>query len=396
MPDEERRHSSRRLQVALNILIVGAGLAGLALARALELRGLSFDIVERACEPSPLGAGIYLPGNATRALSDLGLLEAVSAVGHPIHRQRIFGASGRLLHDMDVEAFWDGVGPCLALSRHALHGELLKSIETPIYYGTPFALTDRSAGKCYATVRGVSKQYDLVIGADGLHSGVRRALFTKDDPHELGQSCWRFVTDNNIALKEWTVTLGRSRALLAVPLENDRLYVYADMDMRVCAPTRATPMDTLTQLFGNLGGPVAPFLSSIGANVPIHEAPLAMIPARTWNAAGTALIGDAAHATSPSMAQGAAMAFEDAVLLARCLQRYSDVSSALEDFWHQRLPRIRWVQNQSRARDRLRRAPGFLRDFLLKAAATPLYRRSHTRLLEPIASVTRNGIQIAS
>src|SRR5689334_14811203 len=99
----------------MRVLIVGAGIAGLSLAIALERQGIRAQLIERSAGQVSEGAGIYLVGNATRALLALGVGERVILTGCPIRTQSIFSQSGRMLAKCDVETFWTGCGPCLGV-----------------------------------------------------------------------------------------------------------------------------------------------------------------------------------------------------------------------------------------------------------------------------------------
>ena len=94
--------------MTLRVLIVGAGIAGLALARALRLRGITAEVVERTAEWEASGAGLYLPGNSVRALDELGIWEELAAPANAIVRQRFLDHRGRRLADIDVRSYWDG------------------------------------------------------------------------------------------------------------------------------------------------------------------------------------------------------------------------------------------------------------------------------------------------
>jgi 2-polyprenyl-6-methoxyphenol hydroxylase-like FAD-dependent oxidoreductase len=107
-----------------SILIVGAGLAGPAMARALQARGRDFEIVERAPDAAAAGAGIFLPANAVRALGDLG----VTGVGQPISRLRVLDHRGRRLVDMPFAEIWGGTGECRAVRRAELHAALAEGV----------------------------------------------------------------------------------------------------------------------------------------------------------------------------------------------------------------------------------------------------------------------------
>src|SRR5262245_23890356 len=113
----------------MRILIVGAGIAGMALAKALEQKGLEAQLVERQPEPQTIGAGLFLPGNAVRAIAHLGLLEQVAARAVPIKRQLILDAGGKLLNAVDTQDFWRECGPCLSLPRRELHDILIASLK---------------------------------------------------------------------------------------------------------------------------------------------------------------------------------------------------------------------------------------------------------------------------
>ena len=110
--------------MTLRVLIVGGGIAGLALARALRQRGITAEIVERTAEWEAGGAGMYLPGNSVRALDELGIWAEVAGRANPIVRQRFLDHRGRLLVDIDVRSYWEGVGGCVAIPRAALHEAL--------------------------------------------------------------------------------------------------------------------------------------------------------------------------------------------------------------------------------------------------------------------------------
>jgi FAD-dependent urate hydroxylase len=180
----------------LRILVVGAGISGLGAARALRQRGLAADVVEREPAWTHTGAGIYLPGNATRALRALGLESAVAERAAPIPYQRLCDHRGNLLADIDTAALWGDVGPCLALHRADLHA-VLASHGDPIPVRRGVSLQQLSQQDDTVTVGfddGSAGHYDLVLGADGVHSQVRRLVVGADAVRPVGQVAWRFVT----------------------------------------------------------------------------------------------------------------------------------------------------------------------------------------------------------
>ena len=125
----------------MRILVVGAGIAGLAAARALTRAGQAVEVVERAAGPDRGGAGLYLPGNAVRALRRVGLDELAA---EPIRAQRILDHRGRLLTDVDLPSFWGPAGPCVGMLRADLHRALAAGVR--VGYGlepVPPAAADR-------------------------------------------------------------------------------------------------------------------------------------------------------------------------------------------------------------------------------------------------------------
>jgi FAD-dependent urate hydroxylase len=169
-------HRTSRTGRGLRILVVGAGIAGLGAARALRQRGFVAEVVESESAWTHAGAGIYLPGNAARALRALGLQSPVVERGSLITRQRLCDHHGRVLADIDVSALLGEVGPCVALHRADLH-EVLASHGDPVLVrmGQPVRqLTQHDNTVTVGFGDATADCYDLVIGADGIHSTVRQ------------------------------------------------------------------------------------------------------------------------------------------------------------------------------------------------------------------------------
>ncbi|MFQ6185836.1 FAD-dependent monooxygenase [Sinorhizobium meliloti] len=370
-------------ELSMRVLIAGAGIAGLSAARALETKGIECEVVERREQPSTEGAGIFLLGNAARALGDLGLLDDVRSVAYPIATQRILSSSGSVLNDVRTAEVWKDCGPCLALSRQSLAAILQSSLKPgTVSYGLEAVSTaSRGEKRMVRFSDGREREYDLVVGAAGVNSPLRNAVFGPSAARQIDISCWRLVVPNNGEIDGWTAMLGNGRTLLGIPISEAETYIYAD-----CRTSEFGdgPVDVMKRLFSGFAGPLGPMMAALDPATAVHRAILQEVPAKRWIADRHVLIGDAAHACSPSMAQGAGMAIEDAVVLAELVAKGGPIDRILEGFHQARIGRVAWVQKKSRARDKLRSGSSTIRNAVLRLFGDGLYRRTYEPLTRPL------------
>jgi 2-polyprenyl-6-methoxyphenol hydroxylase-like FAD-dependent oxidoreductase len=370
----------------MRILIVGAGIAGLALARALEMRGMVADIVERRDVVQAPGAGLYMPGNATRAVEQLGLLDELRGSAVDIKRQLFLDAQGKRLFHVDVDDVWHPAGACLSTRRVNLQQILQRSLkQTSITHGRRLVTINQTpVATCEVTFDdGGRATYDLVVGADGVNSTVRSLMISDQPPDYAGFICWRFMTRNDAGISGWTAMLGGDRTLLAIPVSQQDVYVYADLIARDGKPPANFEQAGLRSLFQDFNGPVVPLLSAAEARTDLHFGRIEEVRLDNWVNGHVVLLGDAAHASSPSMAEGAGMALEDALVLAEAIATAPHIHVALQRFQARRQHRVNWVQKHATARDRARKLPKLARTAILKWMGTRMYRRSYQPLLTP-------------
>ena len=369
----------------MRTLIVGAGIAGLAMHRALSQRGFQARIVERNSFAGIGGAALFLPGNGVRAIGQLGMEDALLDISHPISRQRFFDEQGRLLNEIDADAFWRDVGPCRTMKRSALWEMLRREIPGGAIQCRRILNIDSQRCRSQVTFQdGEIEEYDLVIGADGVNSTVRESVFPDaPSPHYAGNVCWRFVVPNVCGIDNWTVMLGTRMSLLGKPVSPSELYVYADISADHASRAIYSSSTPLKPLFRDIAGPLYPALE-LSTKARIHFAELVRLRLDSWCHNRVVLVGDAAHVSPPSMAQGASLAIEDAIVLASELADTPCVDTALSRYERRRKGRVDWVHRQCSSRDTMRRLPRRLRNALLRFSGPHLYRRSYGRLREPI------------
>ncbi len=367
------------------ILIVGAGPAGLALALALGRQGQVPEIIDRAPDWPMGGAGLYLVGNGTRALRALGLAEAVVRAGQIIRTQTFCDSRGAALAKVDVAAYWNACGPCLGLRRAdllRLMAEQLRGL--PVRWNmTVTALQPMDGEVAVQYSDGTAGAYDLVVGADGIRSSIRRLLIGDVPPRYRRQIAWRFIAPRPDGVDGWTVFLGQRSAFLLVPVDATHAYCYADLgwDEPTVSGRDATP-ERLQALYRTYAAPVQQVLHSLSDREVIAGLPIEDVVPQHWGRGRVVLIGDAAHAMSPNMASGAALAFEDALVLAELLAQGVPAGELAARLASRRGPRTAWVGQQTERRDRTRELPPLMRNVVLRLLGTRMYHRNYRPLLE--------------
>ncbi|MGH2824739.1 MAG: FAD-dependent monooxygenase [Thermoleophilaceae bacterium] len=365
---------------------MGGGIAGLALAPMLARTGVEVEVAERERPWRPAGTGMYLPGNAARALRALGLEAQVASRAVEIARQRFYDHHGRLLCEVDVAELWAAVGPCLAVHRAELHALLREAAgELPIRIGLAVKRLDQRDGAVSVDFSdGTSGAYDLVVGADGIHSAVRRLAFKPTAvPRPVGQIGWRFLAPRPPEVTTWSVMLGHGTAFLTLPIAGDRVYCYCDVVSRPGpdTPEQVAP-ERLGELFSEFADPAATLLAKLDVAADIHVSTIEEVALDRWGRERVVLIGDAAHATSPNMAQGAAMALEDALVLTDCLHTIPAIPDAIAAFEAKRRPRTDWVRAQPHRRDHTRYLPPAIRDNVLRFLGRRILHTNYRPLLD--------------
>ncbi|QJX47737.1 NAD(P)-binding protein [Hymenobacter taeanensis] len=331
-----------------DFLIVGAGIGGLTTAHALLGLGHTVRVYEATPELRETGAGVVIGANAMRALHQLGLHDAVRAHGTPVLYLNLLDQQGRLLQAADTSAFTQKLGfDNVGIHRVALQQELLRHLPAgTVVLGKPFERFEEApTGLTVHFTDGTTATADFLIGTDGLRSRVRRQLLPETAPRYAGYTCWRAIVDASrlqLPLGESAEIWGeKGRRFGYVPVGGGRVYWFACLNSPEPQNPRyrAYRVTDLQQEFARFPAPVPALLSLTRPDQLLWNDILDLKPLRHLAYGRVLLLGDAGHATTPNMGQGAGMALEDAAELATCLAATSSPVAAFRRFEQRRLPR---------------------------------------------------------
>jgi 2-polyprenyl-6-methoxyphenol hydroxylase-like FAD-dependent oxidoreductase len=347
--------------IAERVLIQGGGIGGLVAAAALAQRGVAVDVVEHRPADSVLGVGLIQPVNALRVMAEIGVLDDCLAAGYQGDGSQVIGLDGTVLAQVpgppppgDLPAAGNGI------QRRELCRILLDAAfkaGARLFHGATIATIADGDHGVTATFRDAPApadgRYDLLLGFDGVRSAVRRHLFgDKYEPQLTGFAVWRVSLPRPAELERTVFAFAGPVKTTLIPLSATDCY------LALVAP-ESTPQhglsvpDTVAQMQAMLspfGGWIGRLRDVLGAQASATYGPIEQVTVGEPWARGRILIGgDAAHATSPHMAQGAAMAAEDAIVLAAELDRGERLDEALDAWYRRRLPRATLVLNYSAA-----------------------------------------------
>lgn len=341
------------------VLVVGGGIGGLTTTIALRRAGYTVDVVEKNPAWDVYGVGIIQPANALRALNELGLAREAVEHGCPMYGDKTWDGSGQIpFGDNDWPSMIEGLPPGNGIKRPALHSILqshVLSSGADVRTGVTFtSIHENESGVHVTFTDGDERDYDLVVGADGLYSDTRSAIFGTDiQPTYTGQVCWRYNLPRIDGLNKIWVFIGETGTAGFCPLSEDMMYILTIEKPPEGAPVRL-PVDGLAAVYrerlAQFGGPVAEHRDLIVDDTAVVYRPVeTILLPRPWYRGRVVLIGDASHATSPHCGQGAAQAIEDGIVLAQELSVDRDLQKTLAAWEERRYDRCRMVKDGSEA-----------------------------------------------
>jgi 2-polyprenyl-6-methoxyphenol hydroxylase-like FAD-dependent oxidoreductase len=367
------------------ILIIGAGIGGLTAAITLRQAGIDAHVFERAAELKEVGAGIGLSANAMRVLRHLGLMERVLQKGTIIEAVTTYTRTGQKIGSLRADLT---DVPAVCLHRADLQQVLWSALpQDSVHFGEQFVEFEQNAHaiKCsFATGRNESG--DALIGADGLRSAVRAQMIADGEPDYRGYQCWRGVC-NRPASSVLTETLGAGIRVGVLPLgPRGSAWWCCANEVEEAKGERESAKNILLGWLGDWHQPIPEVIESTDPATIIKTGIYDRSPVRTWSQGRCTLLGDAAHPTTPNMAQGGGMAIEDAVMLARCLSKWRDPADAFRVYQQMRYARTASVTRISRYAGTIGqwKNPGALwfRNSLYRLASNRFSAKSYLKFLE--------------
>jgi 2-polyprenyl-6-methoxyphenol hydroxylase-like FAD-dependent oxidoreductase len=343
----------------LSTIVVGGGIGGLSLARELTRRGLAVTVLDRAPKLVAVGAGIIMNPNAMAVLEGNGLAAAVRSESAPYLARDTFDHRGRWLATRDYRRLYASGRLAEGALVHRAH------LQQCLWDGVPAGtvhldapVTELAADPQGVRVRtegGDTVAGDVLVGADGIRSLVRARVFGAREPLYLGYRSHRFVVENRDGLEHFTEFLGRGQCVGLVPIGGGRLYVWTTFTSP--RESRAVGLEdpgALRRLFGQFTDDrVGRAFAQLVSTDAVVCTELEEVRQDPWVTGRVALLGDAAHAISPGMGQGAGMAMEGAAVLAEELDRADrgeqDPAAALARYAARRHARVETIRTLSRA-----------------------------------------------
>jgi 2-polyprenyl-6-methoxyphenol hydroxylase-like FAD-dependent oxidoreductase len=337
------------------VLVVGGGITGSVLALALAQKGVAVVLAEIREQWGGAGHGITLQGNALRAFHAVGVFDRIAERGYAFDKLRMRTADGHVIMELDTPPMG---GPEVPPTMGALRSDVAEVLSRAVLAAgvdvrlgtTVTAIEDRGDAVTATLSDGSAETFDLLVGADGIRSKVRAMIGIDAEPATVGMGIWRVVAARPAAMECSELYYGGPKYKAGyTPISDELCYAFlleGNLDRSyVGEHPNGAVFKEHGQGYGGIWGEVRDSLADDAVvNYQYIESVLVADP---WHRGRSIVIGDAAHACPPLIAQGAAMCAEDAVVLAEMLTAGDGVDEALHKFMERRFPRVRMVLDNS-------------------------------------------------
>ena len=338
-------------------LIIGGGIGGLAVALALQRIGGSVKVFEKAPAIVEVGAGLSIWSNAMLALRCLGLERAALDHGSVIERTRSVNSKGEPLAITDFSSLAERAGArSICIHRGVLQRLLFDAVSSGVTSTVEtgrdcIGFAEETSGVTAIFSDGSREKGDLLIGADGIHSTIRKSLFDDEPPRFAGYFAWRGIAHgagSQLPEREALTVLARGAQAGAFHCGADDVYWFLTRNASEGSQShsRDTRVDIRAQI-ANWRVEFRPFVETTAAGAILCNDVIDRPPRQVWGRGRVALLGDAIHATTPNLGQGACQALEDAVVLADAISRSTTIEAGLHAYENRRRARANYVITQS-------------------------------------------------
>ncbi|UXP30973.1 FAD-dependent monooxygenase [Reichenbachiella agarivorans] len=330
------------------VSILGGGIAGLTTALALQQIGIQATIFESSPEIKPIGAGLGLSKNALMAFEVLGIHDEICQRGNLLPGFAILDHKGNPIKQTDNSQ--GRFSSLCTIHRADLQQFLLSQLDSStVLLGKKLTDVDIEPNKTTLNFEDGSRyDTDYLIVADGIHSAVRKKLIPQSLPRYAGYTCWRSVLDHPMHITQATETWGSAGRFGIVPLRDHRTYWYACINASQNDPhfKHFGTQDLITH-FQNYHDPILKIIQHSDDKNLLWNDLFDIKPLQNFAFDRIVLIGDAAHASTPNLGQGAGQAVEDAVVLAQCMKQHQHFELVFKSFEQLRLSRTQWITDTS-------------------------------------------------
>ena len=368
--------------------IIGAGIGGLTAGIMLEKLGFHVDIYEAADSVRGIGAGIGLASNAIKAFEYLGLDQEVITISNHLRDFEISDHKGKTILCADTERITRNYNTDnYAIHRADLHHFLVSKVSPKSIHLNKRLKSFRHENDSVVIEfeDGTNAKTDYLIGADGVNSKVRQLLVPKSEPRFAGYWCWRATIDHNFEGLKSTEVWGKNGRFGITPLKGNRIYWYACLNTNLKDCVKDFGLEELKFRFRNYFPFIGEILNLTEEKDLISTPIVDLAPISNYSFVNVLLLGDAAHATTPNMGQGACMALEDVAVLQNELMK-NDVETAFINFEKRRLKRTHYITATSLRAGKVAQSDNgliiYLRNNLLRMMPDSVSQSQLKRLLD--------------
>ncbi|SCC22978.1 FAD-dependent monooxygenase [Bacillus mycoides] len=331
-----------------NVIIIGGGIAGLCAAIFLQKIGVDVKVYDKNIEPTVAGAGIIIAPNAIQALEPYGISKQIKKFWNESDGFNLVSEKGSILSKLTIPTCYPKM---YSIHRKNLHQLLLSELQKgTVEWGKECVKIEQNEENALKILfqDGSEALGNILIAADGIHSIVRKQATQRDGYRYAGYTCWRGVTPtHNLSLtNDFIETWGANGRFGIVPLPNNEVYWYALINAKARDPKyKAYTTADLYSHFKNYHNPIPAILKNASDVNMIHRDIVDITPMKHFFDKRIVFIGDAAHALTPNLGQGACQAIEDAIILAECIKNNAHYRQAFIEYEQKRRNRIKKISN---------------------------------------------------